>query len=376
MRLLYLETNPAPPSVDQSIDRFFLLSGKLRGEVLQPVWYREPKQVESTFGTGAWPRYECGRFRYRWLLAWRWTGLRRFLHTLWFYISAARKAHREEPIDCVMAYSHMTTALCGILIKAITGARLVVEVSTSPDRVFLNDRPRPRLVDRLRRLYSDLCLHISLWSCDCVHLLYPAQLDAFPLLRKVPREIFHEFVPVSAVPRHRGGGDPYILLVGAPWYLKGADLLIAAFRRLAPDFPGVRLKILGHFPDRAGLEALAAGMERIEIVPAKHYEEALEFISRASVLVLPSRCEGMGRVLLEAMAAGVPVIGSNVGGIPSLVRDGENGFLFLNGDVDALERRLRQLLSDPDLREKMGRADTKWPMRSSTRAYTSTVSSR
>jgi L-malate glycosyltransferase len=62
----------------------------------------------------------------------------------------------------------------------------------------------------------------------------------------------------------------------------------------------------------------------------------------------------MGRVLLEAMAAGVPVIGSNVGGIPSLVRDGENGFLFPSGDVNALEARLRQLLSNPALRESMG----------------------
>jgi glycosyltransferase involved in cell wall biosynthesis len=162
-------------------------------------------------------------------------------------------------------------------------------------------------------------------------------------------------VPVSAVPKHVCPKDPYILLVGAPWYLKGADVLIAAFRRIEADFPSMRLKIMGHFPDRDQMEKLAAGA-RIDILSAKHYKESLEVLTRASVLVLPSRSEGMGRVLLEAMAAGIPVIGSDIGGIPSLIRDGENGFLFPCGDAEALADRLRRLLSDEELRRRMGAA--------------------
>jgi glycosyltransferase involved in cell wall biosynthesis len=355
MRLLYIQTSPVPPPVDSGVDRFVLLSGRLEGEVLQPLWYDKSESVESTFGPGSWPLYTRGRFQYRWLLSWRWTGLRRGLNTYWFYISEGLKAHREKPVDCVMTYSHLTPALCGIVIKLLTGAKLVVEIATSPDRTYLYDRPHPTFIDGLRRLYSDLCLHISMWACDCVHLLYAGALDSYPLLRNTRRAVFHEFVPVSAVPRHQCSGDRYILLLGAPWYLKGADLLVEAFRRLAPDFPEVRLKIMGHFTDRSQLDALIDGVERIDMVPAKHYEETLGMISRASMLVLPSRCEGMGRVLLEAMAAGIPVIGSDIGGIPSLIRHGENGFLFPVGDVNALEARLRQLLSDSDLCRKMGK---------------------
>ncbi len=355
MRLLYIQTSPVPPPVDSGTDRFLLLSDRLEGEVLQPVWYDKVEQAEKTFGPGSWPLYRRGRFQYRWLLSWRWTGLRRALHTYWFYISEGLKAHREKPIDCVMTYSHLTPALCGVVIKLLTGAKLVVEIATSPDRTYLNDRPHPTLADRLRRFYSDLCLHVSMWACDCVHLLYAGALDAYPLLRNTRHAVFHEFVPVSVVPCHQSGGDRYILLMGAPWYLKGADLLVEAFRRLAPDFPEVRLKIMGHFPDRSQLEALTEGAERIEILPAKHYKESLGIISRASMLVLPSRCEGMGRVLLEAMAAGIPVVGSDIGGIPSLIRHGENGFLFPVGDVNALEARIRQLLSDPNLSERMGK---------------------
>lgn len=337
------------------MDRFVFLSGHgLEGEVLQPIWAREPQQVEGVFGPGSWPFYRRGNFQYRWLLAWRWTGTTRFLRTLWFYVAEGVRAHREKPIDCVITYSHMTTALCGIVLKVLTGAKLVVEVVTSPERAYLYNRPHPTFADRLRRNYSDVCLHISLWACDCVHLLYPAQLDSYPLLRKVPRAVFHEFVPVSAMPRHEAVGDPYILLVGAPWYLKGADVLAEAFRRLSPDFPLVTLKIMGYFPDRDQILASLAGQERIEIMAAKSYRETLAVISRATVFVLPSRSEGMGRVILEAMGAGVPVIGSNVGGIPTLIQEGDNGFLFPEGDTGALEERLRRLLSDPELQERMG----------------------
>jgi glycosyltransferase involved in cell wall biosynthesis len=62
----------------------------------------------------------------------------------------------------------------------------------------------------------------------------------------------------------------------------------------------------------------------------------------------------MGRVLIEGMAGGVPLIGSDVGGIPSMIDHGKNGFLIPVGDWQALAVRLRELLSDPALRRRMG----------------------
>src|SRR5579859_5965072 len=202
MRLLYLQPSLVPPPTDPAADRFYLLStlsSELEGEVLQPVWSQAPGQLQNLFGKEAWPRLQRGRFHYRWFLAWRFTGIQRTLRTLWFYIAEGLRAHREKPVDCVMVYSHMTTALCGIVLKLLTGAKLVVEVVTAPDLIFLCNRPRPNVADRIRRWYSDACLHVSLWSCDCAHLLYPSQLDAYPMLRKVRRAVFHEFVPLGAI---------------------------------------------------------------------------------------------------------------------------------------------------------------------------------
>jgi glycosyltransferase involved in cell wall biosynthesis len=166
--------------------------------------------------------------------------------------------------------------------------------------------------------------------------------------------VFHEFVPVSAIERRRNAEERFVLFVGAPWYLKGADLLLKAFRRLSPDFPDIKLKLLGYYPDHEQLEALTGGLPQIEILAPRRNAEALGIISQAMILALPSRCDGMPRVILEAMAAGVPVVGSDVGGISYLIRDGENGFLIPPEDATALEARLRQLLSDEQLRLKMG----------------------
>jgi glycosyltransferase involved in cell wall biosynthesis len=344
------------------MDRFHLLSSVLEGEVLQPIWLKTPQEVEAMFGPGSYPVHTVGRFRYHWHLGSPFRGIRQRLDTFGFYIRKGLELHRERRVDCIVAYSHMTTGLLGGVLKLLTGARLVVEIATSPDLIYITERPRPLLRERIMKLYSDICLHLSMFMADRAHLLYPAQLHAYRLLRNTRNSVFHEFVPVSVIDRdqdrdvNQEPGERYVLLVGAPWYLKGVDVLVKAFLALAPEFPDVGLKILGYYPDRAELDALTEGSPQIEILKARPNVEALEIIKKATILVQPSRCEGLGRTLLEAMSAAVPVVGSDVGGIPMLVHDGENGFLVPVGDDRALGARLRQLLEDRELRQRMGEA--------------------
>lgn len=356
MRILYVHATLMPPPTDRQTDRFFLLSEHLEGDILQPTWFSKPEELEAVFGAGSYPVHTVGRFRYHWCLGWRYKGIRQRLAIFWFYLRKGLELHRQRRYQCIVAYSHMTTGLIAGLLKLLTGSKLVIEIATSPEHVYLTEGPRPTLKQRLQHLYSNILLHLSLFLANRAHLLSPGQLAGYPLLRRRPNTVFHEFVPVAAIqpPSGRDPVQPFILLVGAPWYLKGADLLIEAFLRLAPDFPDVELKILGYYPDLEQLKALTNGSGRIQILKAMPNPQALKLISQATILVLASRCEGMGRVLIEAMAAGVPVVGSTVGGIPHIVRDGENGFLFPSGDSRALESRLRQLLADPELRRRMG----------------------
>jgi glycosyltransferase involved in cell wall biosynthesis len=358
MRILYIQSTTVPPPTDVQTDRFYLLSDTMGGDVLQPAWFRSPGEVEAIFGVGSYPIYTVGNFRYHWMLAgrWRYQGIWQRLAKFAFYVRKGLELHRKQPYDCIIAYSHMTTGLCAGILKLLVGCKLIIEIVTAPKLIYLTMRPRPTWGERLMHLYSDACLHLSMLLSDRLHLLYPRQLSEYSLSYKVRKSVFHEFVPVSAVYRRSTYEDPepFVLLVGAPWYLKGADRLIEAFHGLANDFPNVKLKILGYYPDRSGLEALTVGLQQIEILEPRSNPEVLRMISQATVMVLPSRCEGVARVLIEGMAAGIPLIGSEAGGVPFVVRDQENGFIVSGGESKSLEKRLRELLVDPELRRRMG----------------------
>ncbi len=145
--------------------------------------------------------------------------------------------------------------------------------------------------------------------------------------------------------------------------VKGTRHLIGAFARLAARFADMVLTIVGDGPLKASLEALAGSLGvagRVHFLGARPYPEVLGLMRKAAMLVLPSiragdgRVEGLGMVLLEAAATGVPTVGSRIGGIPEGVIDGETGFLAPERDEAALAERMAALLDSRDLRIAMG----------------------
>jgi glycosyltransferase involved in cell wall biosynthesis len=188
-----------------------------------------------------------------------------------------------------------------------------------------------------------------------IKLLYEQQLEAAPGFEH-KTVVFHNLTPLDPF-RPEPSAEKYVLLLGHPWHLKGVDLLIRAFRSLADRFPDVHLRIVGYSPDSARFEELAGGHPRIHLNPAGvEHADAIKLINRCSVLVLPSRTEGMGRVLLEAMAAAKPTIGARVDGIPRVIRHDVNGLLFDAGDAEDLARQLCRVLGDPALSARLAEA--------------------
>jgi glycosyltransferase involved in cell wall biosynthesis len=356
MRILYVHSTVVPPPTDVNTDRFYRLSDRLEGDILQPIWFQTPEEVEARFGPGSYPVHTVGRFRYHWFLTPR-RDVNGRLAIFRFILRKGRELHRERGFKCIVAYSHQTTGLMAAVLKLMTGTRLVIEVVGTPQNTYISDSPNPGPVARAQRLYSDICLHLSALIADRFHFLFPKQLDYYPLLRNAKNSVFHEFVPVSMIDRKKSSEEPaekYVLMVGSPWYLKGADVLVKAFSEVAAEFPDVKLRLLGYFPGQEGLLELARHAPQTEVLRARPNPETLEIIKRATVMVTPSRTEGLPRVIMEAMSAAIPVIASNVGGIPTLVHDGENGFLIPVGDHHGLALRLRQLLNDEPLRRRMG----------------------
>ncbi|MBP2676975.1 MAG: hypothetical protein H6Q82_40 [Deltaproteobacteria bacterium] len=149
---------------------------------------------------------------------------------------------------------------------------------------------------------------------------------------------------------------PTVVAAGRLCRQKGFDLLFEAFGRIAREFPAVRLIILGKGEERDVLRALADSLgisARVDFPGWLSNPHAV--ISRASVFVLSSRYEGFPNALLEAMACGTPVVSTDCPSGPREILEGGAGLLVPNENPAAMAKALQALLSDPLLRERVGR---------------------
>lgn len=151
-------------------------------------------------------------------------------------------------------------------------------------------------------------------------------------------------------------GSPVVGFVGWLLPIKGPDILLKAMEKVWIDHPDATLVYVGKGESENILKFHANETGVLPKVKFLGWRQDIPEIMRLfDVFVLPSRNEGMGRVLVEAMATGLPVIGSRVGGIPDLIRDGYNGFLFEAEHPDNLAYAISRLLADKKLRTSMGK---------------------
>lgn len=150
-----------------------------------------------------------------------------------------------------------------------------------------------------------------------------------------------------------------LLFVGRLAAVKGVPLLLEAVAAIRKAHPEVRLTVVGDGPDRDALERHAKALGVSDVVTFSGYQPqdaVTRLMDRADVVVLPSFAEGVPVVLMEAMASRLPVIASQIAGVPELVEDGVSGFVVRPGDLKSLTGRIGQLLSDPALCARMGAA--------------------
>jgi D-inositol-3-phosphate glycosyltransferase len=170
-----------------------------------------------------------------------------------------------------------------------------------------------------------------------------------------------------------------VLFVGRIEPLKGIETLLRAMALVAPEVPcwleDMSVIIIGGAPG-AGIDQVNAELARLQRLRAelgvedlvtfqgaKDQDTLVYYYSAAEMVVVPSHYESFGMVALEAMACGTPVVASKVGGLAFSVQDGETGFLVPNDDPQALASRIRLLLSDHTLRQRLGRQAAAWASR-------------
>jgi glycosyltransferase involved in cell wall biosynthesis len=201
--------------------------------------------------------------------------------------------------------------------------------------------------DALRTISTSTRQQLEQWVRGRPVVQFPAWTDI---------EVFLE-----AGRNKRSSYAPEVLYTGVLIPRKGVHHLVKAFASVANQFSQACLVIVGHEENKIYTSELKQNveqfglMERVKFIPVLSQEELARRMGRACTLVLPSLSEGLGRVIVEAMATGTPVIGSKVGGIQEIVQDGSTGFLVPAGDEASLAERLRWLLEHPREAKQMGR---------------------
>lgn len=146
-------------------------------------------------------------------------------------------------------------------------------------------------------------------------------------------------------------------IVGRLACQKGHVHLLEAFAAIAGRVPEASLLVVGDGPDRDSLEAKAAELgvgERVRWLGALPHEEVLPLYAIMDVFAMPSLYEGFGLTAVEAMAAGLPVVASDVEGLNEVVESGVTGYLCPAGDISRLSERLLELLTNSDRAKEMG----------------------
>jgi len=205
---------------------------------------------------------------------------------------------------------------------------------------------------RLRRLQMRIVGSYVLRRARAVRLLFADQLKDFITLRR--DTVVRQFFALTYTDRfHPGPEEPIILAAGYPFERKGVDVLAKAFLRLAPLHPEWKLVLVGHLIP-AQLKAFGLEHEKIQAFPGLPQDELVKWVSRCAILALASRSEAMGRVLLEAAAAGKCRIATRVDGIPTVITDGVDGLLAEKNNIEDLAAGLEKLIRDKALRQRLG----------------------
>jgi glycosyltransferase involved in cell wall biosynthesis len=260
-----------------------------------------------------------------------------FVSTLTFVLLATmyliRDARKFDVLQCMMIYPN---GFVGYVVHVITGLPYFAWIRGG-DYYFMKDIPGKRWM--IHHVLDDTTVLVQ---AERIRRDVQSEFDA-PDLRVLGNGV--------SVPDETADGDA-IVYVGRLKEQKGVDVLIEAVGEL-----NERLLVVGDGPDRSRLASLAASVNAdIQFVGEVPPEAVEEWLREGAVFVLPSvRGEGLPNAVLEAMAVGLPVVVTDMGGTADAVRDGQTGFVVEPGDQGELKEHLERVCGDPETRDRMGR---------------------
>lgn len=259
---------------------------------------------------------------------------------------------RDDGVQHLHTHFISTPADVAELVSRIAG--LPFSISAHAKDIYLSD------ANDLRRKMSAARFTVTCtdFNCQTLRAIAPG-VNVQRMYHGVDHAVFHPRRRLTPSP------VPLILSVGRLREKKGLDTLIESCHLLRGRGVPFRCEIVGYGEELARLQALIASHglgEQVQLTGKLTREHVINCYARAAVYVQPSRVaadgdrDGIPNVLLEAMAMGVPVVATNVSGIPELVRDGCNGLLIEPDDPVALADAVARLIDDRSLGTELGLA--------------------
>ena len=225
--------------------------------------------------------------------------------------------------------------------------------------------PGRRATPAIMAMRTDPQTYPDALSWNGLSRLAEPKADAIVVMTEAARQFYlrRADVPIHVIPNmvhpntrafvQRDDGQR-IISHGRLHSIKGLDVLIQAFARVNAALPQSHLLLVGDGPERAKLGQLIAslGLQHAVSMPGSTHQID-KALALSDVYVMPSLSEAFGNALVEAMAAGLPVIATDCDGPMSIIRSGENGLIVPRRSVDALADAMKQLLTDEALRRRL-----------------------
>lgn len=274
-------------------------------------------------------------------------------YILFAIVVSTKRHYLNKKYDVIIAREPQFAGPVAWIISKLLRIEVIVELNGNYKSEYVWGDVKNRAVRALKRLLSDAIVPFVIKRSAIVKLLYPTQIDGYGLSEsdiKGKLRVFHEYTPISLFEPSESK-EKVILSMGFPAYIKGFDILIEAFKLISKKIPNYSLSLVGYLTEkeRSALESIAGGNQQVNLLGPLEYEAAMKKMADCEMFVLASRTEGMGRVLLEAMAHGKPVIGSDADGIPFYIEHEKTGLIFRSGNVEELANAILKLATDDKL---------------------------
>ncbi len=268
-----------------------------------------------------------------------------------FLMAAIRHARRADLIHAHWSFAGLIGGIAGRWV----GVPVITSLHGSDVRLAANNRIFRRLIQEASRLND----RIVCVGNDLADRVRPWVAGGRRNIQVIPNGVEMTFGKAG-----KTTGAPFVVtVIGNLIALKNVDVVIRAFASIPETVDRPQLLIIGAGPEMGRLQSLANELgigDRVRFTGQVPPEQVTEQLASSDLLVLASAGEARSSVVMEAMAAGVPVVASDIEGVRELIADGERGLLFPVGDVARLAACMQRIMDDPALGRRLAANSAKW----------------